>query len=107
MKLQKLNKPKSNINFDISKHFTPLLRIIFIVSMFVLTFSIALSVQVHTNANQITVELNKANEVISVLAFDVFLGLFGIILILLGLSIYGEAKKELKEWRKIYHERQD
>lgn len=93
--------------FDISKHFTSLLRMIFIISMFVLTFSIALSVQVHTNGNEILVELNKANELISLIAFNVFLVLLGVILILLGVSIYKEGRQELKEWRKMYHERQD
>ena len=101
-----MKKDGIDINFDISKHFTPILRAIFLVSMFILIFSVALSVEVYTQENKISFEIYQAKKVIAEFAFNVFLVMFGVILILIGVSLYKEGREELRELRKLYNERQ-
>ncbi len=96
-----MKKDGIDINFDISKHFTSMLRIILVVSIFCLIFGFVLSTEVHTEGNQLTITAHKAGEAVGNLLFNVFLMLVGIIMILLGVSVCKEAKQELREWRKI------
>lgn len=89
-----------DINFDLSKHFIPILRVVLVISIFCLIFGFVISTEVSVECNQITLTAHKAGETIGNLLFNVFLVLVGFIMILLGVSVFKEGTKELNDLRK-------